>query len=170
MLDVRAKFEGDRSAGERRTAAGRWRWCGGSVVAVAVARTSPRHRPVGPPLHQVGLLALSQCRVAYLRMLPRRLHINARASPALNHCPSTIDRVSPPTTQHTTKHLNIIKQETYDAVAANQEAARAATSHQEPDAAERWPDRPVAWQRTWHTHLTPHLPSTARPHHRIRSS
>ena len=30
---------------------------------MAVARTSPRHRPVGPPLHQVGLLALSHCRV-----------------------------------------------------------------------------------------------------------
>jgi hypothetical protein len=31
-------------------------------VAVAVARTSPRHWPVRPPLHQVGLLALSHCR------------------------------------------------------------------------------------------------------------
>ena len=59
MLDVWAKFEGDRSAGEQHAVAGKWRWCGGSVVAVAVARTSPRHRPVGPPLYRVGLLALS---------------------------------------------------------------------------------------------------------------
>ena len=61
MLDILAEFEGDQSAGRGRAVAGRWMWCGGVVVAVAVARALPRHRPVGPLLRRVRLLALSRC-------------------------------------------------------------------------------------------------------------
>jgi hypothetical protein len=61
MLDILAEFEGDRSAGRGRAVAGRWMWCGGVVVTVAVAHALQRHRPVSPPLRRVGLLALSRC-------------------------------------------------------------------------------------------------------------
>ena len=61
MLNILAEFEGDRSAERGRAVAGRWMWCGGEVVAVAVAHGLPCHWPVGPPLCHVGLLALSCC-------------------------------------------------------------------------------------------------------------